>query len=155
MAGRVADLEAAPVVLGEQGQAAVVGVGAGADARLTDLSPAGRLLGRVVQRAHDHHGRGEPAGEVVLGELKGDRHRRRDLAGQAVDGGEVGLHGLAELGRPGRPLVGPVERNTLAHQRVVGGQVVADPVALLEVALLLLVGVEVLHAQVEPAPVAG
>src|SRR5215211_8362043 len=35
-----------------------------------------------------------------------------------------------------------------------GGEVVADPVALLEVALLLLVGVEVLHADVEPAPVA-
>jgi hypothetical protein len=37
---------------------------------------------------------------------------------------------------------------------VVGGQVIADPVALLEVALLLLVRVEVLHADVEPAPVA-
>jgi hypothetical protein len=38
---------------------------------------------------------------------------------------------------------------------MVGRQVVADPEALLEVALLLLVGVEVLHAQVEPAAVAG
>jgi hypothetical protein len=36
-----------------------------------------------------------------------------------------------------------------------GGEVVADPVALLEVALLLLVGVEILHAKVEPVPVAG
>jgi hypothetical protein len=74
-AGGVAHLEPAPVVLGQQGQAAVVGVGAGADAGLADLGPAGRLLGRVVQRAHDHHGRGEPGLEVVLGQLAAGRHR--------------------------------------------------------------------------------
>jgi hypothetical protein len=129
-------------------------VGAGADAGLTDLSSAGRLLGRVVQGAHDHHRRGEPAGEVVLGQLQGDRDRGGDLGGQQMDGREVTLHGSAELGGAGRPLVGPVERHALADQRVVGSQVVAHPVTLLEVALLLLVGVEVLHAKVEPAPVA-
>jgi hypothetical protein len=47
-----------------------------------------------------------------------------------------------------------VERQAAADQGVVGGEVVADPVALFEVALLLLVRVEVLHADVEPAPVA-
>jgi hypothetical protein len=44
---------------------------------------------------------------------------------------------------------------SLADQRVRGVEIVADPVALLEVTLLLLVGVEVLHADVEPAPVTG
>lgn len=38
---------------------------------------------------------------------------------------------------------------------MVGREVVPDPEALLEVALLLLVGVEVLHAEVGPAAVAG
>ncbi len=51
--------------------------------------------------------------------------------------------------------LGPWNGTPLPDQRVVGGQVVPDPIALLEVVLLLLVGMQVLHPQVEPAPVAG
>ena len=78
-----------------------------------------------------------------------------DLPGQVVDAPEVLLHGLPEAGHVGGPLVGAMEGHALLDQGVVGREVVADPVALLEVALLLLVRVQVLHAEVEPAPVAG
>ena len=135
-----AHLQAAVLVLGQQGQEAVVGMFADA--------PAARFGGRIAEDAEQHRRTGqENLGEVIGRQAQGQGDPAQDRLGRAHRSRHVGLNSRAQRRRAGGPEVRPVHRPAGRDPRILRRQFLA------EIDPLLLVGESrsELAAEGEPA----
>ena len=128
ISGRRDDLQAAAVILGEQGHQPVVGVLAHPPV------PGLRRRRRVVEDPEqDGRVRGVPGGEVPGVQAQAQRHPGQHGLAQAGQRVDVGQHQRAQPGDLPREQVAAVQREPGQHPRIITGQLGAEVQALLQV----------------------
>ena len=126
----LAHLQAAAVILPEQGNAAEISMRCDAEA----LMVIGRLR-RVENRLGALQRQGVMRREKILRQVQAQRHRLQQICAAARHGGEIGLHGRAQFWHCRRPLIGAAQLLAGQHGGMILWQVQADGEEFLKVRL--------------------